>query len=188
MRRQHVEKVVVLMTVALVLALAGCDSGEPVGATLLAADGQALESRSPRADEVANNPLMRTTLIGNSITGAAGAIRDFNAAGAPWVIDPRSEAVLTARGELRIDVRGLVLAAGPNIGINPQPFFRARVSCLVVMAAALVEVNVTTDQFPASPAGDSRIRAMVDLPDECLAPVIFVTNQGGTAWFAVSGV
>jgi hypothetical protein len=35
--------------------------------------------------------------------------------------------------------------------------------------------------------GDAEIEAMLDLPDPCLAPIVFVTNPGG-AWFAVTGV
>jgi len=35
-------------------------------------------------------------------------------------------------------------------------------------------------------AGNAKIEARVDLPEPCLAPLVFVTNPGG-AWFAVSG-
>jgi hypothetical protein len=190
MRRYETSSLVPLVAVVMAVVVASCDSADPLGTSLQVTEAGVLENRADRADQVANNPVVRSTLMGNAITGAAGAIRDFNAAGRTWVIDPRSEAVLTARGELRIDVRGLVFAEDPDAGINPSPFFRARVSCLVIMGmpAALVEVNVTTGQFPASPAGDARIHEALDLPDGCLAPVIFVTNAGGTSWFAVTGV
>jgi hypothetical protein len=39
-------------------------------------------------------------------------------------------------------------------------------------------------------AGDAEIDARVDLPDTCVAPIVFVTNGTGSApgaWFATTG-
>jgi hypothetical protein len=52
--------------------------------------------------------------------------------------------------------------------------------------AAAVE-NVSTDPFPATTTGDSKIEATVSLPSPCFAPIVFVTSPGGS-WFAVTGV
>lgn len=35
--------------------------------------------------------------------------------------------------------------------------------------------------------GDADIRADVELPEPCVAPVVFVTSPGGS-WFSVTGV
>jgi hypothetical protein len=44
-----------------------------------------------------------------------------------------------------------------------------------------------TDPFPASSTGDSKIEATLDLPEPCIAPIVFVTSPGA-AWFAATGV
>ena len=47
-------------------------------------------------------------------------------------------------------------------------------------------VNRTTDPVDASPEGDARFDTQVDLPQPCIAPIVFVTSPGG-AWFATTG-
>ena len=133
------------------------------------------------------------TMVGipQAFTGTQNPIRSINGGGLPWTLtSARGE--LTVDGHLEIEVDGLVLAAGPNAGSNPATIttFRAIVSCLTSDGGFQ---NVTTDPFPAStgPAssggGDSKIEADLTLPHPCIAPIIFVTNPGGTAWFAATG-
>jgi hypothetical protein len=96
---------------------------------------------------------------------------------------------LTTGGKLEIEVEGLVLAAGANTGSNPAAVFRGLVSCLGSDGSPH---NILTEAFPATtgPAsaggGNAKIETSVDLPDTCIAPIIFVTNDGG-AWFAATG-
>ncbi len=176
--------------VALLAALvfAGCeDRSQPLASSVDEAGAQL--SRSPKAEEHASNPVFRSNLVGNSLTGAAAQIRGRNAGGLPWVIDPRSEARVDADEEGRVTVRGLVIdpnASSPNAGINPVASFRAVVSCLTPSGGTLIQVDRQTEPFPASREGNARIRQQLDLPDPCLAPVIFVTSPAG-AWFAVTG-
>jgi hypothetical protein len=128
------------------------------------------------------------TMVGvpSTLTGAAGTIRDFPGAGAPWTLTSAT-GELTTTGHLEIKVDGLVLT---TTGSNPQAFFRARVSCL---DSTNTIVNFTTGQFPATTGlasaggGDSTIEADVTLPQPCFAPIVFVTNASGTSWFAVTG-
>jgi hypothetical protein len=131
------------------------------------------------------------TMVGipQAFTGTQNPIRSINGGGLPWTLtSARGE--LTVDGHLEIEVDGLVLAAGPNAGSNPITTFRAIVSCLTSDGGFQ---NVTTYPFPAStgPAssggGDSKIEADLTLPHPCIAPIIFVTNPGGTAWFAATG-
>ena len=83
------------------------------------------------------------------------------------------------------------LACGDNC--NPAPFFKAIVSCLTVdVTGQMVIDNVETENgaevvIGDSKNGDAKIEAMLNLPDPCIAPIIFVTNPAG-AWFAVTGV
>jgi hypothetical protein len=83
-------------------------------------------------------------------------------------------------------VRGLVLV---TTGLNPVANFRAIVSCLTTDSSGTVVAtsNIVTDPFPATPAGDADIEALVGLPSPCIAPIVFVTNAGGTSWFSVTG-
>jgi hypothetical protein len=92
--------------------------------------------------------------------------------------------VLSADGHLVVKVEGLVLA---TTGTNPVTTFRGLVSCQTIVAGAAAVVNVPTDAFPASTAGDAKIEATVTLPSPCFAPIVFVTSPGGS-WFAVTGV
>ncbi len=127
------------------------------------------------------------SLTPNVLTGTAGAIRGVPAGGLPWLLQ-RARARLTAGDRLRVEVRGLVLAAGPAAGTNPVPQFRATLSCLVENGAGTGydTVNVSSDPVPASTAGDATIDQTIAVPARCLAPAIFVTSPGG-AWFAISG-
>jgi hypothetical protein len=48
-------------------------------------------------------------------------------------------------------------------------------------------VNVTTEGFPATKSGDSFIKAKIDLPNPCVAPIIMVLAGSEDKWFAVTG-
>lgn len=116
-------------------------------------------------------------------TGAANPIRDIRGGGAPWVVEEASGELRTD-GTIEIRVRGLVLE---RTGANPVVAFRAIVSCLSIDGDGLpTVVNVATDLFPADANGDADIEDQVDLPDPCIAPIVFVTSPTGS-WFAATG-
>jgi len=117
------------------------------------------------------------------VTGAAvGTINDrgVKGGGLPWVIST-GVGTVGQDGTVDVTVTGLIIVVPPINGRNPVPFFRATVSCLTPDGV----VNVSTGLFPASPAGDSHIHAVVDLPRPCRQPIIFVVAPTG-AWFAKS--
>ena len=130
------------------------------------------------------------TMVGipQGLTGVQSPIRGINGGGLPWVVGA-SRGELTLSGHLEVKVQGLVFAAGPNTGANTVASFRAIVSCLQADGSVL---NVTTDPFPATtgPAsaggGNAKIEANLNLPQPCIAPLVFVTSPGG-AWFAATG-
>jgi len=131
------------------------------------------------------------TMVGvpAGLTGTQSLVplRDIRGGGAAWVIAEAS-GELRANGHLEITVEGLVLAA---TGINPPTItsFRGLVSCL--KSDGTFE-NILTDPFPAttgpasSGGGNATIEADLTLPQPCIAPIIFVTNAGGS-WFAATG-
>ena len=133
------------------------------------------------------------TMVGVPVvfTGEANkaVTRNVPGGGIPWRLD-LGKGELSTGGHLEIKVRGLVLDAGANAGTNPVANFRGLVSCLTDEGTA--PVNVSTGNFPATtgPAsaggGNANIEANLDLPDPCIAPIVFVTSPGG-AWFASTG-
>jgi hypothetical protein len=132
------------------------------------------------------------TMVGvpAGLTGAQSApvLRGINGGGLPWKLTS-AHGELKANGKLEIEVQGLVLAAGANTGSNPIAVFRGRVSCL--RSDGSVQ-NILTEAFPAttgpasSGGGNAKIETTVTLPQPCIAPIIFVTNDGGS-WFAATG-
>jgi hypothetical protein len=134
------------------------------------------------------NILEWNTMVGvpTTLAGAPGAFGGVNGAGAPWTLTS-AEGELSTAGHLEITVDGLVLATTLS---NPSANFRAVVSCRNSTGAI---VTFTTGQFPATTGlasaggGDSIIEADVSLPQPCFAPIVFVTNAGGTSWFASTG-
>jgi hypothetical protein len=118
-------------------------------------------------------------------TGATNPIRGINGGGVPWAITS-AEGQLRADGRLTIEVHGLII---PARGTNPVSAFRGVVNCLTADAPTN-GVNLVTDPFPATPAGDATIEAQLELPATCIAPIVFVTNGTGAppgAWFATTG-
>src|SRR5258707_15859018 len=99
---------------------------------------------------------------------------------------------LKQAGRRRVTVRALVPAIvawvpPPLRGKNPIPDFRAVVSCQAIGTGNTATVdNVSTGNFKASMAGNSKIDAKVTLPRPCIAPIIFVTAPN-SAWFAATG-
>lgn len=132
------------------------------------------------------------TMVGTTagLTGAQsqGPLRGVNGGGLPWTLTS-AHGELKTSGKLEIEVVGLVLAAGANTGSNPSAVFRALISYLNADGSVH---NILTEAFPATtgPAsqggGNANIETTVELPHPCLAPIIFVTNNGGS-WFAVTG-
>jgi hypothetical protein len=162
-----------------------------VAAALL---GSAIVVQATAASSTDDNVLEFETMAGvvEPFTGATNPVRGVPGGGLPWEID-RAHGELRSDGRLDVRVDGLVLARRAPVpdnlqGTNPVPQFRAIVSCLTPGpgGATADTVNRTTDPLPASTAGDARIRAHVDLPSPCVAPIIFVTSPTG-AWFAATG-
>ena len=133
------------------------------------------------------------TMVGvpAGLTGTQSQIplRGISGGGIPWAVADAS-GELRANGHLEISVQGLVLAAGANAGTNPVGVFRGLVSCLNSDGTV---TNVPTGPFTATtgPAsaggGNAEIEADVALPQPCIAPIIFVTNNNGD-WFAATGL
>jgi hypothetical protein len=134
-----------------------------------------------------------TTMVGvGGVLLAPHDVRGVIGDDLPWVA--RSiKGELTADGQLRIKVRGLVFPDAPSVppglrGINDEPQFQAVLSCLTDDGqGGLVTHNQSTPGFTASRSGNANISARLTLPVPCAAPIVFVTGGAG-AWFAMNGV
>jgi hypothetical protein len=119
-------------------------------------------------------------------TGTTGVpIRGINGGGVPWSIESGT-GFLRADGRLHVEVEGLII---PARGDNPVAAFRGVVNCLTPESPTQ-GVNLVTDPFSATATGDATIDATVELPETCVAPIVFVTNGTGSApgaWFATTG-
>jgi hypothetical protein len=131
--------------------------------------------------------------VGGPQTGSAGDVRGIASGGLPWVLEAGSGS-LSCDGHLIVRIRGLVLAADPEVPAslrrrNPFPAFRVVVSCLRTGPnGSAIVANVSTGDFAASAEGDSEIDARVSLPQPCIAPIVLVTGPSGTdGWLAVTG-
>jgi hypothetical protein len=118
----------------------------------------------------------------------------------PWDVGSATGS-LTVSGHLTISVRGIVFSNDPEVpanirGTNDESEFRGLVSCLISEPPGknhdkgkpkIETVNIITAGFPATPTGDSDIDTNVTLPDDCVAPIIFVMSGSENKWFAVTG-
>jgi hypothetical protein len=130
--------------------------------------------------------------VDGPFVGETNPIREVNGDELPWVVAKFIRGKLDTKGRLEILVRGLVFKDDPSVppelrGKNDEEQFRALVSCLTEAGNAVVTKNVITVGFPATPDGDSFIKATIDLPNPCVAPIIMVLAGSEDKWFAVTG-
>jgi len=129
--------------------------------------------------------------VDGPFVGNAFPLRGIPGDELPWTV---ASAVgrLDTDGHLTIVVRGLVFTDDEEVppelrGINDEPTFRAAVSCTTEKGDQVVRRNVVTQPFPATPTGNAKIRATVELPNPCVAPTILILAGSEDKWFAVVG-
>jgi hypothetical protein len=135
------------------------------------------------------------TMVGlpQTYTGHTNPVRGLDGGGLPWVVSSAS-GKLQANGDLMVNVSGLIIPADNAqaqsqgvAGTNPFPEFKAVVSCLTMDSnGSVATMNLETNTFPATTAGDAQVSTSVNLPDPCIAPIIFITSPTNL-WFAATG-
>ncbi len=170
------------------------DVRSALGATLIAISMALFAIPGFSAGQAAVGDIMKfTTMVGvdGSFVGH-NPIRGVIGDDLPWEIGS-VKGSLTTDGHLQLIVRGLVFANVPSVpanlrGINDESQFRALVSCLSGDGTGKVAtVNIKTGGFPATTSGDSNIDTFVGLPNQCVAPIIFVLSGSEDKWFSVTG-
>lgn len=100
--------------------------------------------------------------------------------GAPWVV-AASEFAVSAAGKVQVEIRGLLISAGPAINtVGPVTMVSASLVCGDVVAA-------TTGAVPLSAAGDASIQDTVTLPASCIAPAVLIRIAAITTGPLASG-
>lgn len=118
--------------------------------------------------------ILRAEVIGSQVNDPT--LFGVKPGGAPWVIG-EGTARLSGNGSLRVAVEGLVI---PGRG-NPVPRLSASVACGGAVVAS-------TPSVPFDTAGNATIRAVVTLPDRCLAPVVLLNpNEVAGTYIAITG-
>jgi hypothetical protein len=152
----------------------------------LAADG----SKAQQAKTI----LAFKTMYGvdGPFVGEENPIRGVNVDDLPWEVAKFIHGKLDTKGGLEILVRGLVFKDDPSVppelrGKNDETEFRGLVSCLTENKDKVVTRNVITEGFPATVDGDAFIKAKIELPNPCVAPIIMVLAGSEEKWFAVTG-
>jgi hypothetical protein len=151
------------------------------------------------AEEKANFPGSKIILNFHTMYGVDGPfvgdtnpVRDVVGDELPWEIANFIHGRLDTKGHLTIVVRGLVFKDDPSVppdlvGRNDEEEFRGLVSCLSEDGDQVVTRNVVTEGFPADVNGNSFIRAVVELPNPCVAPIVMVLAGSEDKWFAMTG-
>jgi hypothetical protein len=116
------------------------------------------------------NAVLRSALFGSK-TPAHGGPTLFGVApgGIDWVINGKGKAKVGRDGRVRVQIKGLVFAEGPNVGKNTVPQLAATVYC---GGTALG----TTKAVPFSPEGDAVIDDTLATapPSPCLVPAVLI--------------
>ena len=123
--------------------------------------------------------VLRAHLVGSIPSDPA--IHGVTAGGVPW--DGGARASLDRRGRFELRVRGLVITGTGNPG---------QVTTVSASLFCAPDSNLTpaftTGSAALSAHGNARIRAHVTVPERCLAPVLLVHPNGGTArYIAATG-
>ena len=150
------------------------------------------ENRGDRGDRKFLLHFSSMVGVDGAFIGEANAVRNVPGDEAPWEVAHEVHGWLDTNGFLMIMVHGLVFTHDPSVppelqGRNDETEFRGLVSCLTDQDGAVVVTNLVTPGFPATPTGDSKIMARVDLPSSCVAPIVMVLAGSEDKWFAMTG-
>ena len=155
---------------------------------LVAAFGGTAHAQPPDPKTVLSSNTMYAVeegFLGYDIRGIVGDDLPWELTSVRWS--------LTDDSRLTLNVHGLVFTdddiVPPRLrGINDESHFRAAVSCITQDDEGNVSsVNTISRKFPATKTGNGFLSQMLDLPEDCVAPVVFILAGSEDDWFAVSG-
>ena len=120
-----------------------------------------------------NQSSFESSVIGSTPGMAIGGV---NAGGAPWVV-AQGEANVSASGNVRVEVQGLLIGPGGPAAVvgttGPVTMVGATLMCGGSGGTAVADNGPVTPS-PLSAAGNAEIQQAVTLPASCAAPVVLV--------------
>jgi hypothetical protein len=125
--------------------------------------------------------------------GATNAIDTMAGDDLPWELTD-AHGFLDSSGHLKLQIHGLVFGHDPKVppelqGTNDEPNFHVVLTCRSEDASEnLVLSKVVSKGFPADAQGNCTINTHIELPGTCVAPVLFITGEDDSVWFAATGV
>ena len=141
-----------------------------LGALVAASALSATAAVASSGDDLLKAPVQGSILTDPPLFGSTRG-------GAPWDISS-GEAKVESDGTVKVTLIGLLI---PGVGVGPVRTVSVSVACNGVRSD-------TTPAVPLSSSGDAEVKAIVTLPERCLAPAILVHPNGNVAvYIAASG-
>ena len=131
--------------------------------------------------------------VDGPFTSPANTINGVRGDDLPWELESASGSLLSD-GHLELHVRGLVFADDDEVppelqGKNDERTFRVLLSCITEKEGQhkTEQARVFSRDFPASEDGDGDFDGEIEVPNPCVAPVLFIMAGSEDRWFAVTG-
>ena len=130
--------------------------------------------------------------VDGPFTSPANKINGVSGDDLPWELES-AQGVLLADGHIEVHVRGLVFAHDDEVpphlqGKNDERTFRVLLSCITEDGTHKTrQVEEFSREFEASEDGNADLDGEIDLPNPCVAPVLFIMAGSEDRWFAVTG-
>jgi hypothetical protein len=143
-----------------------------------------------------DNGSFESSVIGSAPGTSVGGVQS---GGAPWVVQS-SEASISSNGQVRVEVHGLLIAAGGPANLvgttGPVTMVGTSLICGGSGGTVVPETGGVVSPSPLSAAGNAEIEQAVNLPASCFAPVVLVrifsssapVGSQLSAFIAVSGL
>ena len=121
-----------------------------------------------------NNSSFETGVVGSAPGQTIGGVVS---GGAPWVVS-RGEASVTSDGRIRVEVTGLLIAAGGPAALvgttGPVTMVTAALVCGGSGGSAVAIPDAMVTPSALSTAGNAEIKQSITLPASCIAPVVLI--------------
>lgn len=142
------------------------------------------------------NGSFQVSVVGSTPGAAIGGV---SSGGAPWVVN-QGDASFASDGRIRVQVQGLLIAAGGPANLvgttGPVAMVGATLVCGGSGGTAVPVPDIDLAPSPLSSSGNAEINQVVTIPPVCFAPVVLVRIFNSSAplgsqlgpFIAVSGL
>jgi hypothetical protein len=149
----------------------------------------AASSRSGSGEPARHGVLLRSGLIGRPADASTTVIRGMLPGAAPWALR-RGSIQVNAAGQFSFEVRGLLITGtGTSLDGTTGPVTSVIPELTCEGATPTTPTIVSAGVVQLSSEGDAKVRERIALPATCLAPIVLVLANVGSAdrWIATTG-